>query len=221
MNNIPLWAQLVIAIFGSGTIGGIAGAISSSFTSRQKIKELEVVNHQKIEENHRINTRQHIDTLYIPLNKILTKLSNQYDIFLDQSQNDDVKEASKELFSRACRAYIIEISDLFSQGIDIYLTAELAEKLRAFNIFIRASLTAEKPRYSIDELPPFERALVPMLPIFSLFASSRTKKEIKYELTYTQAAPIESVAFHRRFRHDIMYLQSRIRDVTLGTIPPK
>src|SRR5437899_1966738 len=96
MNDFPLWAQIVIAILGSGTIGGIAGAISSSFASRQKIKELELAYNQKSEENYRKNISAHLQTIYIPINIALSKLFNQYNKYR-WSEPSNRQQAEAEL----------------------------------------------------------------------------------------------------------------------------
>jgi hypothetical protein len=216
MNSLPTWAQLVIAIFGSGTIGGIAGALSSTFAARQKIKELEVTYRQRLEENYRTNASSHIDTLYIPLNIILNKLDKQLKVLLDRI--DYEKEAAIDEFRKACGEYIDEIWDLISQGKDVYLTGELEKRLRSFTEFIRISLLIEEPIYAYDKLSPDHKALVPLLPLMTIFASSKTKKDIEYELKYAEAAPISTVAFLKRFVIDMSYLKSLIREVTLGTV---
>jgi len=223
VNNIPLWAQIVIAILGSGTVGAIAGAISSSFASRQKIKELEVTYRQKLDDSYLTNARQHIDSLYMPINISLSKLADKYEDYTncrisleqaealehvlppeDQTEMDvrrqlhakelfDLKRA-KEEFHTACLQHINLMDEIVNQGKDAYLIMRFEERLRSFTFFIK--LASEITTY---------QDMFTLMPIDSNF-----KK------LYGSLSPIGSPKFDQRFLRDINELKSSIKEVTLG-----
>src|SRR6266487_929023 len=84
MNNIPLWANIVIALIGSGLFGGIVSIILSPIAAKQQIKQLETTYHQKLNDNLIQNAQKYIDTLYTPIYKSLSKLDDTYEIYRTQ-----------------------------------------------------------------------------------------------------------------------------------------
>src|SRR5713226_2595241 len=97
MNSIPLWAQIVIALLGSSIFGAIAGVVSSSIAARQKFRELNIAYRHKLNDNLLQNTRQYIDTLYIPINRSLCKLEDKYEDCKHFAKNYLALEARKKL----------------------------------------------------------------------------------------------------------------------------
>lgn len=71
------WAQII----GSGFFGGVVSLILSPIVARQQIRQLEITYRQKLNDNFLQNTRQYIDTLYIPINKSLSKLEDSYQTY--------------------------------------------------------------------------------------------------------------------------------------------
>lgn len=147
MNDIPLWAQIVIGILGSGTIGGVAGAFSSSYASRQKIKELELTYRQKLEENYRSNIASHLQALYIPINTAISKLLNQHNRY-EWSSRSNRKQAEAD-FRLVCEQFIEQMLEIYDKGEDIYLSGEIDRRLSDLTFFIKSSLDCSDNRQSI------------------------------------------------------------------------
>ncbi len=78
MTTIPLWAQIVIALFGGSFFGALASVILSPIIAGQQIRQLEITYRQKLNDNLLQNTSQHIDNLYIPISQSLSKLDDSY-----------------------------------------------------------------------------------------------------------------------------------------------
>lgn len=76
MNDLPAWAQITIALLGATNISTI---VLFTFTYRQKNQELKDAKIQRLNDNLLKNTQPHIDTLYIPITKILATVESQYD----------------------------------------------------------------------------------------------------------------------------------------------
>jgi hypothetical protein len=76
MNDLPAWAQITMALLG---VTNISTIVLFVFTYRQKNRELKDAKLQRLNDNLLKNTQPHIDTLYIPIIKILAKMESQYD----------------------------------------------------------------------------------------------------------------------------------------------
>ncbi len=158
MNDIPLWAQILIAL-GGGALGGVTGLISSNIANHQKIKELQITFDQKLQEAN-LTYRQKLDenalakaslyteTLYKPINESLSKLRSEYAGFKSQigsldHQSEEFRQACEE-FRQACKEYVTCIEELFNQGIDVYLLEKLEKPLLSFTDFVKNSINATK-----------------------------------------------------------------------------
>lgn len=221
MSDIPLWVQLIIGIFGSGTVGAIAGAISSSTSSRHRLRELEISYRQKLDENYLINARSHIDTIYIPFNAILTKLEKDHDRFARKcyiNKNDALDETDVKEFKDACNVYLQEVSNLFSDGKDVYLTGELSRWFGEFNNFLEISLITKEITFFQDTLPLDQQLILfpLMMALVVPFLNSKKRSIIEEEAKHALSAPIETVVFSKSFRRYISNIKALIREVTLG-----
>ncbi len=139
MNDI---IQAIVGILGGGTLGGIAGAISATIATRQKIKEIEFTYKQKLQENQDINISLQVETLYKPINIKISKLlndSNRYEWNLSSS-----KQQAETDFRVECEKFILEMIDIYDRGADIYLTAEVDKHLRHLTFFLKRSLDCTK-----------------------------------------------------------------------------
>jgi hypothetical protein len=221
MSDIPLWAQLASAFLGSSVVAGVVGAFSSSRTSRQKFKELDILYRQKLEDILLANARPHIDVFYMPLSATLTKLKKNYHIFLDKAYKSSVEDEDYYLsvkeFQDACEVYISEVTDLLAGGKDIYLTTELNRSLNEFTGFIRASLIAKKPVYAQDMFGPDEFATFVIFRTLGFpFVSRKKRLELERGARLVSYAPVSARLFQERFFSDMDLIKSLMREVTLG-----
>ncbi len=195
MNNFPLWAQIIILLLGSGTIGGIAGALSPIFTAQLAYR-------QKMHENMIANARTHIETLYLPIDSSLSGLAEKYEYYKsckrscetakftseDEEQNISIKamlQQARDEFLWACKDYIRQRSEISSQGDDAYLIPKLEEGLRSFTNFLKTSMISPTVQKEMDEY---------------------TKGDEKYT----------NSLFEQHFMSAIHDLKSYIKEVTLG-----
>jgi hypothetical protein len=202
VDTIPLWAQIVIAIVGSGTVGAIAGAIAASYAARQKIKELEVVYQQRLEENYRANIISHIQTLYIPINIALSKLVNEYNKYRWGNPTNRHQFAAE--FRLACEKFVAQMLDIYDQGMDVYLTSELDLELRRLTFFIRNSLNC-----------PEQLGILNLIKYIYANHLSRQRKE-----AFNRYAPLISEAFIRYLDGQGSKVKLHIRNATLGIVSP-
>lgn len=150
MSTIPLWAQFIVAAMGGGIFGAVAGVISSSIAAKQKFKELDITYRQKLNDNLLQNSRQFVDTLYIPLNKHLSRIEDTYRSFkvrlenyrsykVMKANNKVTVEAEVFLFAdeeRANKTFLAAITDyhqwiddIMKQGNDVYFIDEFDKML--------------------------------------------------------------------------------------------
>jgi hypothetical protein len=59
-------------------VGALLTALASTYTARQKTREIELAYERKLEENYLANARQYIEGVYAPLSIALTRLSDAY-----------------------------------------------------------------------------------------------------------------------------------------------
>ena len=200
MNDVPLWATLLIGLLGGGAVFGLIQNITSQILTSRSAGQ------QKRTENMLQNTRQYIDTLYIPINIRLTKLVDCYSLYkanksmlnkTKKYRKDDeslialIRQNTKQAFEdflQAYKDYIKLMKEITDQGRDAYLTMDFNERLRSFTQFMeKASLEGwvllAPESYNAIDLP----------------------------------LKVEGILFSRRFSKDIYFLKSYIKGVTLGT----
>lgn len=214
MNTIPLWAQIIIALFGAGAVGGIAGAFSPIFTTQLAYR-------QKMNETRHTNARAHIETVYKPINISLSRLAEKYEYYKSYRRSyetsktaitfvSDAKEReflvqigrkeyagylkARQDFILACNAYLDLMSEVANQGNDQYITSKLEERLRSFTTFIQTFMMTATFQEDIDEV-----------------FNEEDKARAKSFLTLAGSSD-----FTQRFEKDIHDLKSYIKDVTLG-----
>src|SRR5205807_2321930 len=112
----------------SGVTGVIIGVLATYFT---KVRELKMIAQQKDDEAHLEELRHRIDTIYVPLNAAINKLTGQYDEFIELklsvSQNAPDEGAVEQLeagaykFKDACRECVTRITDVWDQGMNMFL----------------------------------------------------------------------------------------------------
>jgi len=202
VNNIPFWAQIVIAILGSGTVGAIAGAFAASSAAKQKIKELEVAYQQRLEEKYRANIISHLQTLYIPINIALSKLVNEYNKYRWGNPSNRHQFAAEVRL--ACEKFVAQMLDIYDQGMDVYLTSELDLELRRLTFFIRNSLNC-----------PEKLGILNYMEFTYANHISRQRKE-----AFNRYAPLTSEAFIRYLDSQGSKVKLLIRNASLGIISP-
>jgi hypothetical protein len=222
--------KLIIG-FAGALAGALAAAAANMYAANRKIKEIELAYIYKLQDGYLENARKLTGEVYVPINILLTNLSNAYDSFRARVdfESNTVPEGSYNFFVGHCRNYLSEIDDLFKRGADAYLTTTLDTYLRDFNSFIRESIGATNPLVkNIFEagasLLPFKsgaqrfqltshsRAALPA-PQFSIQFGG-------FEFGYSKemlAAPFKSREFEKRFQTDVLALKSLIKEVTLGS----
>jgi hypothetical protein len=78
MNSVVLDTIIASA---ADVFGALIIAFFSNLTSRQKIREIKLDFAQRIHENYLTNARIHTDSIYIPLNIILSRHTQSYSDF--------------------------------------------------------------------------------------------------------------------------------------------
>lgn len=151
----PVFWQTISGL--GGVVIGILGTFFvGMYTSRQDIKKAKLLYEQQLHDDERLylqkldeiyitNARLHVDTVYIPLNISLTKLADAYEGFLGAWEfYEELHKEEEESFWEICWVCVAEISELFAQGKDVFLTTNLESSLRSFIKFIRDELNEQK-----------------------------------------------------------------------------
>jgi hypothetical protein len=222
--------KLIIG-FGGAVVGALAAAAANMYAANRKIKEIELSYLYKLQDGYLENARKFTGEVYVPINILLTKLSNAYDTFRAKVNFEEqiVPEGSYNFFVGQCRSYLSEIDQLFHRGADAYLTTILDNRLRDFNSFIRESVGADAPivkstfeagatvlplRLTTQRFEFKSRSRIALLaPQFSIRFSGFALGYAKEML----AAPLKSREFEERFQTDVLTLKSLIKEVTLGS----
>lgn len=219
MNTLPPWAQVTIVILGAGYIPNIVSIIALVISIRQKNQELKDVKLQRLNDNLLLNTRPHINPLYIPINKILAKLESRYDEYkvargslhgyevkksADVSANAPESQASIELglllygnkYDAILALTIVsqEMIDyqekMIVEGTSAFLTLEFEKRLDSFIRFLHGVMIISHTYLLSFKAVPEEQPKV-----------------------YTLGTP----EFEKEFYSEIDYIRSYIRELALGT----
>lgn len=196
--------EIVVAFIaaGSAIIGAVLSFLTTYFT---KIRELERVAQQKRDEASFEDLRHRIDTIYIPLNAAINKLSSQHDEFLKMklflSQNSSFEKGLEQLeegaykFKDACKECATSIRAPWDQGVDMYLTSELEWELNEFRNFLDHAEVRDPSFFRHED--------------FSIF--------IKQGYTFTSdTIPIISSIFDQQFKNYKIQFRALFRGVALG-----
>ncbi len=196
--------EIVVALIvaASGILGSGITLLTTYIT---KVLELKMIDEQKRNEAYTEELRRRIDTVYVPLNAAINKLTDQYDEFVKTkhslSQHSSFEKTFEQLeesaykFKDACKECVIHIRAPWHQGVNPWLTLELARELDEFrNLLGHAEVRDTSFSRSED---------------FSIF--------IKQGYTFTgKIIPIISSVFDERFKHHEVLIQAQFRAAWLG-----
>jgi uncharacterized membrane-anchored protein YhcB (DUF1043 family) len=216
-------------------LGALITSLASAYSSRQKIKEIEIQYQQKLLDTYLTNARSYTNTLYVPLILLLGKLGDAYQQFRKDLDIDTetVSQDSKTIFENACREFDKKLQDLFDKGADAFLTTQLEERLRSFRLFIINSLGANEPIVKTVRKYSLNYAFLPKLGQQEFSSEIRGKKAkmaivlsgfsfdflgigFSYKIADVLASPITSKEFEVRISKDIPLIKYLIKEVTLG-----
>jgi hypothetical protein len=214
---IPLWAQFVLALLGSSFFGALASVIVSPIVARQQIRQLEITYHQKLNDNFIQNTRQYIDTLYIPISRSLSKLDDSYKIYKRRksalrSMRNGTVTISPPRPPEETSAKIQSLIPPY-RGTTEEALHELTQACGNFRKLMDEITEQGRDVYLPMEFDERLRSLTHLLKAAGedriLVAS--TGIDIEGNLQ------IDGKEFEKRYLEDMRYLKSFIKDVTLGT----
>ncbi len=217
MTTIPLWAQIVIALIGSSFFGALASVIVSPIVARQQIKQLEITYRQRLNDNLIQNASQHIDTLYIPINKSLSKLDDSYKTYkrrksVLRSIRNGTVTISPPRPPEETRAKVQSLTAPYRDATEEAL-GELNQACRNFVKLIDEITEQGRDSYLPMEFDERLRSFTHLLKAAgedgTLVAS--TGIDIEGNLQ------IDGKEFEKRYAEDMRYLKSSVKDITLGT----
>jgi hypothetical protein len=218
------------AIAAAGVIvGATVAAAASYFSTKHKLREMEVAATQRLRENYLQNARDYTKSIYIPL---VLAVSRLYDAYNSYQENPAAPDRGG-IFRAAIDVFLSEVRRLRDGGAEAFLTNELEDRLRYFTEFLVASIAATSVRRKVVI---GYRASVGGLTIGNSMALTVTGKRallarsgalsidvfgfgITYEAEQVLAAPLNSVEFNRRFVSDSSEIRILIKEVTLGGKP--
>jgi hypothetical protein len=217
MTTLPLWAQIVIVLFGGSFFGAVASIVLSPIAAKQQIRQLEITYRQKLNDNFIQNTRQYIDTLYIPISKSLSRLDDCYQTYkrrkghlrsirngtvtISPPRPPDETRAKVQSLTTPYRNFTEEALDELTQACGNFrkLMDEITEQGR--DVYL--PMEFDERLHSLTHLlkaAADDRILV-----------ASTGIDIEGNLQ------IDGKEFEKRYSEDMRYLKSFIKDVTLGT----
>ncbi|MBF5038270.1 hypothetical protein INP77_02075 [Methylophilus sp. 13] len=214
---------------GAALVGGTIAAISSTWNTRHKIKELEVSASQKLRENYLQNAREYTKGIYVPLTLATSKLCDAFSTF----QRNPSESGATEVFKQAIDEFRNEVQLLRSRGAEAFLTNELEDRLRSFGEFLGASRDSASLsrkaeigfRIGFGGLSWAETSDVTLTGRSAVWWRSPRMSlsllgvGVTYEAIVVQSAPVDSVEFLTRFVADTGEIRYLIKEVTLGGKP--
>jgi len=204
MNSLPVWLQIGLSIFG---VGNIIAIITLVMNNRQKDQALKDAKLQRLNDNLLQNTRSHIEPLYIPIYRLLTKLEDKYyayKIAESECLRYAVKkglgltgesEASQELelliysgkhqaiivFTTTTAELIAFLEKMAQEGLNMYLTADFEERLASFIRFLHAVINVGNSGIYMSEKEFAETPKIHKL------GTPEFEKELYTEIDYIRA----------------------------------
>ena len=213
-----------LASAGATLLAALIGLGVPLLDSRGKLKELRA----RLDADRLATAREHLDDLYVPLNKAVSQLRRRY---RHMGQAPEPAAGGREIpgeneFRTACDEFLAVVDEIDEKGQNILLTGPLDAALQDFSDFLRGSLAATTPRTRI--LLRIAGAGVSVRDVSgSLFASGafRTAGRTLAWLTPLAAVEVEEVVaappttrpFAVRFVADTDRITELIRDVSLAS----
>ncbi len=215
--------KIIAAI--SVIIGALLGVLGKAISSRQKIRELNSVYANKLQECYLEAAKDYTVSVYVPISIALSNLSHAFLIYRADSGEENLAS-----FKEAIDVFVEKILELSGKGASAFLTTELDEKLQAFFSFVRDSKDATEPTIKMI----FEVKLPYIGGRYNDRIERRAKGKVarsfwsprmsislgvigaSFEATEILSAPIGSRDFEERFVRDSHVVNVLIKEVTLG-----
>lgn len=235
--------DLIKALIGLGGlfIGAVATVIAAWFSTRMKVREVELLYSQRLNDAYLANARHYTKGIYVPLNIAISKLANAYYQLNSHISGDDrtVDNLKLSQFIDASNEYTNYIDEITLQGADAFLTTALDEYLRSFTSFVRASVDADVPSirvissvriglagmniasWDVESLLEMRGRLERFL-LRILGVASRLPRLGVFDPVVTKLekqllrAPVASKEYEEQFILDLNVIKGMIREVTLG-----
>lgn len=217
MTTLPLWAQIVTPLLGGSFFGALASAIVSPIVARQQIRQLEITYRQKLNDNFIQNTRQHIDTLYIPISKSLSQLDDCYKTYKRRkahlrSMRRGKVTISPKMHPDETRAKVQSIIPPYRDAMEEALD-ELTQACGNFGKLMDEITEQGRDNYLQMEFDERLRSFTHLLKAATDDRILVTSTGIDIEGNLQ----IDGKEFGKRYVEDMRYLKSFVKDVTLGT----
>lgn len=210
----------------SGIFGALLGVLGKAISSRQKIREINSVYGNKLQERYLEAAKDYTTSVYVPMSISLSNLNHSFLIYRADSSEENINSFKEEI-----DVFVEKILALSGRGASAFLTTELDEKLQAFFSFVRDSKCATEPsikmifevklpyiggRYN-DRIERRARGKVARGFWSPRMSISLGTIGVSYEATEILSAPIGSRDFEERFIRDSHLINVLIKEVTLGT----
>ena len=233
--EIIVSAEVITALIAVGgvIIGGLISAWASAYSTRHKIKELELQYLQEKRNTYLENARVHVNSIYIPLQASITRLVLRFENYRRSTPNDSAELASQKEseFREEMARFIKDTHQLLHSGADAFITTELSEALRSFLSFLQSSFNSTQAREKV--LVSYEIGL-PGIKLSRSHGNEVASTKIKRILSSSASvnvfgmgftvernqvieAPLISPEFEQRFVDDTILLRGYIKEVTLGS----
>ena len=215
----------LLALLAAG-FGAFATVLVGYLRSRTKLSTLQKQFDQRLNEIYFKNAREHIDTLYRPLNKATSNLYETFRAFEKKKSNhfkeNDINNAKKEFF-QAFDLYCSEIDKIYKNSLDVYLVGSIESNMVDLRDFIESS----REEYSwSDRCTDF--VIVYLYLTRPLFLGKSAKNVFLFEPLSLREAKlffpsgkflsINSKVFSLQFDRQVSAIKSDIKSVTLGEI---
>jgi hypothetical protein len=210
------WLTAIIGATGL-ILGALATALSSAWSASRKIKEVQLVYQQKLQDGYLENARAHAQVLYLPVSSALSALSQAYQrLSINECSTSSARQVNK--FRNEIESFKSTFLELERLGHTLFLTTALEEEIEEFIITLDECLDAEEVEWrTVLKLTPWG-------PEYEWITSRKMASEIAriYSLhgnvfeSRVLVAPVDSAEFGEFFLSAVKNIRILIKEVTLG-----
>jgi hypothetical protein len=213
-------------------VGGLFTVIVTYMTANLKLKELQILQHNRLSERKLAAANEKMKEVYIPILSKLETMNRGWSQYLE-SKTDEDKEKFLEVFKEFKSQYM----QLLNEGMSVYLLLQVQDEIEFLVRLVEKSKDAKMPKWTVRHryeaigLVETHEEILPLQAAITKYVTSNLRQLIYKSLLFLRrplgnmtitnitlrlhSAPINSENFASEFKLCMDLLRSSSKEVAL------